>query len=99
MRLRSLVAIAALGLALVALGTGFVLASDHLDNKAAFLSLALTVGLSFLISGVIALWRRPDNRTGIYLVLVSSFWCLRGPAGHSNRWLLPPSVLVHRFRL
>src|ERR687898_846324 len=99
MRLRSLVAIAALGLALVALGTGFVLASDHLDNKAAFLSLALTVGLSFLISGVIALWRRPDNRTGIYLVLVSYFWCLGGLAESSNDWIYTLGVLLNSFAL
>src|ERR671910_1937521 len=99
MRLRSLVAIAALGLALVALGTGFVLASDHLENKAAFLSLALTVGLSFLISGVIALWRRPDNRTGIYLVLVSYFWCLGGLTEASNDWIFTLGVLVNSFAL
>ena len=99
MRSRSLVAIAALGLALVALGTGFVLASDHLENKAAFLSLALTVGLSFLVSGVIALWRRPDNRTGIYLVLVSYFWCLGGLAESSNDWFYTLGILLNSFAL
>jgi hypothetical protein len=76
MRSPSLVVIAAGGLALAALGTALVLVSDHQDNKAAFLSLALTVGLSFLVSGVLALWRRPDNRTGFLLVLVAYFWFL-----------------------
>ena len=62
-----LVALAAGGLVLGAVGTALVLTSDHEENKSAFLSLALTVGLSFLVSGVIALWRRPDNRTGVLL--------------------------------
>ena len=62
MRTRSLVLVAAVGLALG--GDRYRASSstsDHLDNKAAFLSLALTVGLSFLVSGVIALWRRPGQ--------------------------------------
>jgi PAS domain S-box-containing protein len=99
MRLRSLVPIAAVGLALAAVGTGFVLASDHLDNKAAFLALALTVGLSFLVSGVIALWRRPDNRTGIYLVLVSYFWCLGGLTESNNDWIFTLGILLNSFAL
>src|SRR5215213_3946557 len=66
--------LAAGGFVLAAVGTAFVLTSDHEDNKGAFLSLALTVGLSFLISGVIALWRRPDNRTGVLLIAVAYLW-------------------------
>ena len=48
MTARKLVVLAAVGLVLAAVGTALVLASDHEDNKGAFLSLALTVGLSFL---------------------------------------------------
>ena len=44
MRTRTLVVLAAGGLVLAAVGTVFVLTSDHEDNKGAFLSLALTVG-------------------------------------------------------
>ncbi len=99
MRTRSLVLVAAVGLALAAIGTAFVLTSDHLDNKAAFLSLALTVGLSFLVSGVIALWRRPDNRTGIFLVLVAYFWCLGGLTESDNDWIFTVGVLVNSLAL
>jgi PAS domain S-box-containing protein len=99
MRLRSLVAIAAVGLALVVLGSGFVLASDNREDKAAFLSLALTVGLSFLVSGLIALWRRPENRTGILLVLVSYFWCLGGLTESENDWIFTFALLVNSFAL
>ena len=98
MRTRSLVLIAAVGLALGAIGTWLVLASDHLENKAAFLSLALTVGLSFLVSGVIALWRRPDNRTGFLLVLVAYLWFLGGLTESDNDWIFTIGVLVEQPR-
>ena len=95
MRARSLVLVAAVGLALGAIGTWLVLTSDHLENKAAFLSLALTVGLSFLVSGVIALWRRPDNRTGLLLVLVAYLWFLGGLTESDNDWVFTIGVLVN----
>ena len=99
MRTRSLVLVAAGGLALGAIGTWLVLASDHLENKAAFLSLALTVGLSFLVSGVIALWRRPDNRTGFLLVLVAYLWFLGALTESDNDWVFTIGVLVNSLAL
>ena len=99
MRSSSLVLIAAGGLALGALGTALVLASDHQDNKAAFLSLALTVGLSFLTSGVIALWRRPENRTGVLLVLVAYLWFLGGLTLSNDDWVFTLGLLVSSFSL
>ena len=99
MRTRSLVLVAAVGLALGAIGTWLVLTSDHLENKAAFLSLALTVGLSFLVSGVIALWRRPDNRTGLLLVLVAYLWFLGGLTESDNDWVFTIGVLVNSLAL
>jgi PAS domain S-box-containing protein len=99
MRLRTLVALAAGGLVLTAVGTALVLASDHEDNKAAFLSLALTVGLSFLSSGVIALWRRPDNRTGVLLVLVAYLWFLGALTESTNDWVWTIGSLVSSLAL
>jgi PAS domain S-box-containing protein len=99
MRLRALVALGAVGLVLVAVGSAFVLTSDHEDNKAAFLALALTVGLSFLVSGLIALWRRPDNRTGLLLVAVSYFWCLGGLTLSNNDSIFTLGVLINPLAL
>ena len=99
MRTRSLVVVAAGGLALGAIGTWLVLTSDHVENTAAFLSLALTVGLSFLVSGVIALWRRPDNRTGLLLVLVAYLWFLGGLTESDNDWVFTIGVLVNSLAL
>ena len=99
MRTRTLVLLAVGGLVLAAVGTALVLASDHEDNKGAFLSLALTVGMSFLASGVIALWRRPDNRTGTLLVAVAYFWFLGALTESSNDWIFTVGVLVNRLAL
>jgi PAS domain S-box-containing protein len=99
MRTRSLVLVATGGLALAAIGTALVLASDHLENTGAFLSLALTVGLSFLASGVIALWRRPDNHTGFLLVLVAYLWFLGALAESDNDWIFTLGVLVSGLAL
>jgi hypothetical protein len=99
MRTRSLVLLAAGGLVLGAVGTAFVLTSDHEDNKGAFLSLALTVGLSFLVSGVLALWRRPENRTGALLVAVAYFWFLGGLTLSNDDWVFTLGVLVNSLAL
>jgi PAS domain S-box-containing protein len=99
MRTRTLVVLAAGGLVLGAMGTAFVLTSDHEDNKGAFLSLALTVGLSFLVSGAIALWRRPDNRTGTLLIAVAYLWFLGGLTLSNDDWIFTVGVLVNSVAL
>ena len=99
MRTRTLVVLAAGGLVLGAVGTAFVLTSDHEDNKGAFLSLALTVGLSFLVSGVLALWRRPENRTGALLIAVAYFWFLGGLTLSNDDWVFTLGVLVNSLAL
>jgi PAS domain S-box-containing protein len=84
---RTLVAGAALALALAAAATVLVLTSDHEESKAATISLAVTVGLAFALSGLIALWRRPDNRTGLLLAGVGYLWFLGALAVSDNSWL------------
>ena len=99
MRPRSLVMLAAGGLVLGAVGTAFVLTSDHEDNKGAFLSLALTVGLSFLVSGALALWRRPENRTGVLLIAVAYLWFLGGLTLSNDDWIFTLGVLLNSVAL
>ena len=48
--------------------------SDHEPHKYATTALAVTAGLSFVASGLIALARRPENRTGLYLAAVGYLW-------------------------
>ena len=83
----SLAAAAALGLALSGIAVLLVLASDHEDNKAATIALAVTAGMSFIASGLVALWRRPENRTGYLLAGVGYLWFFGALSESNNDWL------------
>ena len=86
-RVLSLVAAAVLALAMAAGAVLLVLASDHEDNKAATIALAVTAGLSFVASGLVALWRRPENHTGYLLAAVGYVWFLGALSESNNDWL------------
>ena len=48
---------------------------------------------------MIALWRRPDNRTGFLLVLVAYLWFLGGLTESDNDWVFTIGVLVNSLAL
>ena len=64
----------AFGAAEVAVALTLILTSDHEAHKAATAALACTAGVSFIAAGLIALYRRPENRTGVYLAAVGYLW-------------------------
>ncbi len=99
MRARTLVLLAAIGVALSAVASALVLTSDHEDSKGATLSLALTVGVSFLASGLIALWRRPENRTGALMIAVAYLWFLGALTESNNDWVFTFGALVNSVAL
>ncbi|MDX6440208.1 MAG: hypothetical protein QOF45_2791 [Gaiellaceae bacterium] len=84
---RYLVVAWCVALAIAGATTAAVLASDHNDSKAATLALALTVGLSFVGTGLIALWRRPQNGTGYLLASVGYLWFLGALTEANSDWL------------
>ena len=73
----------ALALAEAAGAVAIVSTSDHEPHKVATTALALTAGISFVASGLIALRRRPENRVGLYLAAVGYLWFL-GALGDAN---------------
>jgi PAS domain S-box-containing protein len=81
----------ALGLGLLAVEASaavwLVSTSDHNDRKWATLALVLTTGITFVVSGLIALARRPENRTGVYLAAVGYLWFLTALTDANNAWL------------
>ncbi|HUQ23670.1 MAG TPA: PAS domain S-box protein [Gaiellaceae bacterium] len=86
-RVVSLAAGAVVGVALSGIAVLLVLTSDHEDNKAATIALAVTAGLSFIWSGLFALWRRPENRTGYLLAAVGYLWFFGALSESDNDWL------------
>jgi len=81
----------AVGLALLAVEvTGvvaFVATSHHARDPRFGTALAVTAGVAFVVSGLVALWRRPENRTGMYLAAVGYLWFLGGFEGSNNAWI------------
>ena len=51
-----------------------VATSNHEQHKFAVTALAVTAGVSFVASGLVALRRRPENRTGFYLAATGYLW-------------------------
>ncbi len=76
MSTRVLVLAIAVALAEAAAAVALVLSSNHDDHKLTQLTLALTAGLSFIVAGLVAINRRPENRTGLYLAGVGYLWFL-----------------------
>ena len=78
----------AVALAEAAGAVGIVATSTHEQHKVATTVLALTAGLSFVAAGLVALRRRPENRTGVYLAAVGYLWFFAalGDAGNDTLW-------------
>jgi PAS domain S-box-containing protein len=49
--------------------------------------LVLVVGVTFVVSGLIALARRPENRTGVYLAAVGYMLFVNGLGSSTNEWV------------
>jgi hypothetical protein len=99
MRGRALVFAALGALALAGGAAALVLASDHDDSQASTIALALTAGLTFVGSGLVALWRRPDNRTGFLLASVGYLWFLGALTESNDDWVFTIGALLGEVAL
>ena len=66
--------VAAVAFVEAGLALAVILTSDHSASKHVQTALAVTAGLSFVFTGLVALHRRPENRTGLYLAGVGFLW-------------------------
>ncbi len=90
-------ALAGVWVAGVALSAGalvLILESNHLEDRAATAALLLTATLSFITSGVIAIWQRPENRTGLLLAATGFAWLLGALVTADNTWIFTAGFLV-----
>ena len=77
------------GLVVVELTLAVVLVttSNHESELGGAFALAVTAGVAFMVSGLIALWRRPENRTGAYLAAVGFLWFLGALTESNHSWI------------
>ena len=90
MSIRSIVAVWTLALLAAAGAIACVLTSDHITGAAPTIALAVPTGLAFIASGIVARTRRPQNGTGVLLILVGFSWFLAA---------LPTSDQPHLFTI
>jgi signal transduction histidine kinase len=69
MSVRIAVLVWTLALAAAAGVVAVVVSSDHASGKVSILALTVPTGLAFIASGLIARTRRPDNRSGLLLIV------------------------------
>ena len=72
-----------------------VVTSDHTTDKAATAALAITAGLSFITTGLIAIWRRPDNRTGALMAATGYLWLLAALNSADDPWVFTLGFVVN----
>ncbi len=104
MSIRTALVVWTFALGLSAVAGALVVASDHEPHKGLTLALAVSVGLAFVSSGLVAWVRRPDNGTGRLMTFVGFVWFVSA-LGESNRPLvftigavlsaIPIAALVH----
>src|SRR5262249_8023179 len=84
----------AVALAEAAGAVAIVATSDHEPHKAATTALALTAGISFVATGLIALRRRPETRIGLSRAVVGSFGFRGAPGAANNNRVWPVGMFV-----
>ena len=87
----------ALALALAAVEVGgavWIVATSESETHWARIGLALAAGVTFVISGLIALERRPENRTGLYLAATGYLWLLNALTDSTNEWVFSAGFVV-----
>ena len=61
--------------------------SDHDTNPWLVAGFAATAGLSFVLAGLVALWRRPENTTGYLLAATGYLWFIAALTEADNPWV------------
>ena len=94
MTTRAALAVWTLALVGVAIAIVLVAASDHTDGKVAVILLAVPTGLAFVASGIVARLQRPQNRTGVLLILVGFSWFLGALSAADNPYLFTAGLML-----
>ncbi len=75
------------GLAVGAGALALALTTDHSNTSSPNLVLALLVGYAFILAGLVARTRRPENRTGLLLIGVGFAWFFNGLSFANNGYV------------
>ena len=74
-----------------------IVVGDHNDAKWATLAFAVPPGVAFALAGIVAVWRRPGNWTGVYLGAVGYVWFVGALGESNNDWLFSSATVLSSF--
>jgi PAS domain S-box-containing protein len=82
------------GLALCVVAVWLVATSDHAEAGGVSSAIAIIAGASFVATGLIATWRRPDNRTGPLMAATGYAWLLSALAAANTAWVFTTGFVL-----
>ena len=91
---RALIGLAVAGFALGLAALALVTTSERDAETTAWIVLALTLGWGFAGAGLLAWWRRPENRTGALMTLVGFVWFLGALESADAAWAYTIGLLL-----
>ena len=95
MKSRLVISAATVAVASAAASLALVLTSNHEPDRAARAALIVGLGLVFVAGGLAAIVRRPENRTGMLMVLVGFFWFLSSLVEANNATIFTVGLAVN----
>jgi len=87
------------GLLEAAIAVALVFTSTHDDRPWLVAGFAVTAGLSFVLAGLVALWRRPDNATGFLLAATGYLWFVSALAEGNDPWVWTVGYILGNLSL
>jgi PAS domain S-box-containing protein len=78
---------AAAGLVVVVVALALIFTNDAEDSPWLTAAFAVTAGASFIVAGLVALWRRPENGTGLLLAATGYLWFIAALGESQNEWV------------
>jgi PAS domain S-box-containing protein len=96
---RAVTAVSALALVVAGAVLALGFTSDHVESVGASISLAVPIGLAFIVSGLLARVRRPDNRTGTLLLLFGFTWFSGGLSAADNPYVFTLGISLSALAL
>src|SRR6478735_6217900 len=87
MRVLRFGAAAGIAVAEAAAAVTLVLASHHDPDPWLIAAFAVVAGLTFVAAGLVALWRRPENATGAWMIATGSLWFVAALTESNESWV------------
>ena len=88
-----------LAIAEAIIAAALVFTSTHDSHPWLTSAFAITAGLTFVAAGLVALWRRPENATGLWLAATGYLWFIAALTESNQSWVWTVGFVFSNFAL